>query len=138
MQLTTLDNYSTFEEANLDKQILKRYNIQTFFDTERILEKDFVENLNYTTIRLLIDDNDYQRAVKILRNNISNDQFKKIEIQHTLKKPKYKVTCPECNSNNIYRDEEIIDIYLNFVVRFLRLKIKQRYICYYCENKFKI
>lgn len=138
MQLTTLDNYSTFEEANLDKQILKRYNIQTFFDTERIFEKDFVENLDYTTIRLLIDNNDYERAVTILRNNISDNEIKKIEIQHTLKKPKHKVTCPECNSNNIYRDEEIIDIYLKFVVRFLKLKIKQRYNCYYCENKFKI
>lgn len=137
MQLISLGYYSSFEEASFDKEFLAKNNIQSFLDTEKIFETDFSENTNPTTIKLLVDYKDYQNANLVLSKNRFDEDLEKLDIPHTLKNSKNKIICPKCGSNNIYKDEEIIDFYLNTLAKFLFLERKARYVCYYCSNHFK-
>ncbi len=138
MHLISLGYYSNFEEADFDRKILAKNQIQSFFDTEKILEVDFIESEEYSTIELLVESKFYQASIDILRNSANIEDSEKLEIQYTLKKKKSKITCPKCGSNNIYKNEEIANIVLNKIITFFAFNRRQKYVCYYCENEFKI
>lgn len=143
-QLITLCSCTSLEEALNYKKFLAQNGIKSYFDTQNILETNFdKENEDtFTEINLLVSYAEVEIAREILSNfHLSNEESEtlvsSLEVAHTLKKPKYKINCPKCNSNNIYWDNENPGVNgIIFLLEKIGIK-KPKYVCYYCGNEFK-
>ena len=129
--------YTNSIEANRDKQILANNGLESFIANEQTIQSDWLLSQALGGIQLQVFDNDLEKAEEILNQFLEEEQIN-LEVEHTISSPEFKFTCPKCNSNHLYRDENpggLFGVSLLFIG--LPLKAKSNiYHCYYCNNEF--
>ncbi|MDY0932578.1 putative signal transducing protein [Chryseobacterium sp. CFBP8996] len=121
--------YETALEANRDKQILAESNINSFIANEQLIQSDWLLSQAVGGIQLQVFEDDFENAEKILADYHENNKFS-LEVEHTVKDPKFDFVCPKCGSNHIYKDDSSTSFFG------ISLLSSDRYVCYYCENIF--
>lgn len=128
--------YNDLTNAYLVKNILEETDVFSFIENENITTANpFLANA-VGGIRLMINENDFEKAKQIL-NEISPEES---EAEETLEKQTIIETyCPECNSTNTRKEDVsaaafVISILtLGFPIPFL----KRKYHCFNCGHEWK-
>ncbi len=121
--------YETALEANRDKQILAKSDIQSFIANEQTIQSDWLLSQALGGIQLQVFEDDFEKAEKILADYHENDKFA-LEVEHTVENPAFDFVCPKCGSNHIYRDDSSTSFFG------ISLLSSHKFVCYYCENEF--
>jgi predicted RNA-binding Zn-ribbon protein involved in translation (DUF1610 family) len=121
--------YETALEANRDKQILAEKDIQSFIANELLIQSDWLLSQAVGGIQLQVFENDLEKAKQTLEDYKENEKYS-LEVEHTIKDPKFDFVCPKCGSNHIYRDDSATSFFG------VSLLTSHKFVCYYCENEF--
>lgn len=121
--------YETALEANRDKQILAEKDIQSFIANELLIQSDWLLSQAVGGIQLQVFEDDLEKAKQTLEDYKENEKYS-LEVEHTIKDPKFDFVCPKCGSNHIYRDDSATSFFG------VSLLTSHKFVCYYCENEF--
>ncbi|QQV03307.1 MULTISPECIES: putative signal transducing protein [Chryseobacterium] len=123
--------YETALQANRDKQILAENGINSFIANEQLIQSDWLLSQAVGGIQLQVFEKDFHEAEKILKEYNENENFA-LEAEHTIDNPDFDFVCPECGSNQLYKDDSSTSFFG------ISILSSENYMCYYCGNKFKV
>jgi len=132
--------YNDLTNAYLVKNILEENGIFSFIENENITTANpFLSNA-VGGIRLMINENDIEKAAEILKENFQEDsQQENISEDILEKETNIEIHCPKCNSINTRKEDVsaaafVISILtLGFPIPFL----KRKHHCFDCGNEWK-
>lgn len=134
MKLITIKTFDNSFEANLLKSKLESENIVCYLFDETLITLNPLYNLTIDGIKLKINDFDKEKVIEIINaiesNNFTNDNNDII-------------SCPICNSKDLYSDFKSMKSFKGFMSIFFSLLLfiyplyfKKVYKCKNCDYEF--
>ena len=150
MSLVTLRTYTSPSELAVVRSLLDSEGIETVVLNENIIQvQPFLSNA-VGGIKLLVLDEDYERAVEILTEAElitavgESAAYRHAELENlpseNARRDSSKLTCPFCHSEEIVKEKFSMPVFaisvllLGFPIPFLRRK----YHCFDCGRDFKL
>ncbi len=133
MNLVTIAYYDQIHLAYFDKNTLEDYCIKAYIADELTVQSDWYIANAIGNIKLKVEEKDREKAKKILAKKATA-----LEVAHTIDKPKYSFRCPECNSNHIYRSDQISVFFALSMLMGIPLPVRSStFVCYYCSHRWE-
>ncbi|MCB9202137.1 MAG: DUF2007 domain-containing protein [Flavobacteriales bacterium] len=134
MNLITVKTFDVQHQAYILKAKLKEENIEAYIFDEYVNNLDPLMNVAFGGIKLKVDEQDVERAEKVI---VELDKLPVLDSKNEI------ITCPECNSSNIYSGYKSVSSvkgFFSFLVSILLfvfpLYQDKNYFCKDCKTEF--
>ncbi|WP_338378641.1 DUF2007 domain-containing protein [uncultured Flavobacterium sp.] len=134
MKLITIKTFDNYFEANLLKSKLESENIVCYLFDETLVTLNPLYNLTIDGIKLKINDFDKEKVIEIINE---------IESKNFTNDTDDVISCPNCNSKDLYSDfksmksfKGFVSIFFSFLLFIYPLYFKRVYKCKNCDYEF--
>jgi len=134
MDLINIRAYDAIKNAEKDKLTLAAYEIESFISDKNNMQKLLHTRNAIGDFNLLVAIDTLEISLEIL-----NIKPEKLEVAYKVDKKGLDIKCPNCGSNNVYKERSemmVFEFLLKKILETIFPKTYRKYICYYCEYEW--